>query len=63
MNAIGGGGGGGAGKGAGAEEGAEGPAGGGLDPDDDKSDEAGITKPIIEEKTEALELKYAKLPP
>jgi hypothetical protein len=57
MNAIRGGGGGGAGEGEG------GPAGGGLDPEDNKSDEAGIAKPIMEEKTEALELKYPKLPP
>ncbi len=63
MNAIGGGGGGGAGEGAGVGDEAGGPAGGRLDLDNNESDEAGITEPIIEEKTEALEPKYAKLPP
>ncbi len=63
MNAIGGGVGGGAGEGAGVEEGAGGPTGGGLDSDNDRLNKARITKPIMENKTEALELKYAKLPP
>jgi hypothetical protein len=44
-------------------EGAGGPTGGRLNPDNDKSDKAGNTKPIMEDETEALELKYAKLPP
>jgi hypothetical protein len=57
MNTIKGGGGGGAGKGSGAGEGARAPKGGRLDPDDNKSDKAGITKPIIDDATEALELK------
>jgi hypothetical protein len=63
MNTIGDGGGIGAGKGARAGEGAGVSTGGGLDLDDTKSDKAGITKPMMEEKTEALKLKYAKLPP
>jgi hypothetical protein len=63
MIVIKGGGGGGAGKGAWVGEGAGGPAGGRLDPDDYKSDKAGITEPTMEDKTEAFELKYAKLPP
>ncbi len=50
MNAIGGGGGGGAGNGARAREAAGRTMGGRLDPDNDKSDGAGITKPIMEEK-------------
>jgi hypothetical protein len=63
MNGIRGGGGGGAGKGAWVGDGLGGPAGVRFDPDNDKLDKTGITKPTMEDKTEAFELKYAKLPP